>query len=239
MAPGVALAAALAGEAMWVMRRPLPTMTGIDASGWIAAPHSTARPLRVVALGDSTLTGPGLLDARHVWLRAALTELATPFEFVSMAVGGSRVADVDRQLDEAIEQRPDLVVVAVGANDALHGTPRRAFRKRFDRVVDRLADQVASVAVANIGDLGNIARVPYPLTSVLRWRAQVMCSIVESIVDDHETVDLLDVTASNHVFRDRSVFTADLFHPAEAGHAAWAEAALPGLRSAVARSQAT
>jgi len=224
---------------MWVMRRPLPTMTGIDTSGWIAAPRSRERPLRVVALGDSTLTGPGLLDARHVWLRAALAELATPFEFVSMAVGGSRVADVARRLDEAIEQRPDLVVVAVGANDALHGTPRRAFRTRFEQLVDQLAGEVPSVAVANIGDLGNIARVPYPLTSVLRWRSQVMCSVVEAVVDGYETVDLLDVTVSDHVFRDRSVFTADLFHPAEAGHAAWAAAALPGLRSAVARAHAS
>ena len=42
------------------------------------------------------------------------------------------------------------------------------------------------------------------------------------------------VTVVDDHFRDRTVFAADLFHPARAGHALWAEAALPGLSAALA-----
>lgn len=243
MAPSVALAA-LATEVLWVAHRPLPSLVGLDASGTIPTssageepPAPAARePLSIVALGDSTLTGPGLSAAAHVWVRAALAQLDHPIEFVSMAVGGSRVTDVLQQVDAAIDRQPDLVVVAVGANDAIHGTPRRMFCRRFEELVDRLADGVPTVAVANIGDLGNIARVPHPLRSLLRWRSATMRSIIESIVAEHDSVELLDVTPADQAFRDRAAFAADLFHPGPVGHAAWAEAALPGLRRAVARS---
>ena len=89
------------------------------------------------------------------------------------------------------------------------------------------------VAAANVGNLGNIARVPPPLSTVLRARSQVMRSVIEDVVRSHERAVLIDVTAADDIFRDRRVFTPDLFHPGPVGHAAWADAALPGLRRAV------
>ena len=76
--------------------------------------------MRVVALGDSTLTGPGIADPSDIWLRQALhrMELEPSIEVISLAVGGSRVADVLGQATSAIDLHPALIVVAVGANDA-------------------------------------------------------------------------------------------------------------------------
>lgn len=233
--PGLALATTLVAQVLWVAHRPLPAQLEVDASGPILPSVDPTRPLTVVALGDSTLTGPGLTAGTEVWLPAALTRLRSPIDLVSLAVGGSRVADVARRLDDALDLRPDLVVLAVGANDALHGTRRTVFRRHFTEVVARLAADVPAVAVANIGDLGNIARVPAPLRSVLRWRARTMCTIIEEVVAAHDHVELLDVTVADDVFRQRTVYTADLFHPGPLGHAAWADAALPGLQRAVLR----
>ncbi len=238
VAPGVALAAALATEVLWVAHRRLPVLAHVDASGVIAPVDgdTSSEPLRVVALGDSTLTGPGLPSGEHVWIRTALGAVGRSVDVVSLAVSGSRIADVERRVDEAIAHRPHLVVVAVGCNDVIHGTAPRQFRAAYDCMLDRLTGGVPVVAVANIGDLGNVARVPHPLKSLLRWRARAFCSIIESVAESYEQAVVLDVTGSDHVFRDRSVFTADLFHPGEAGHAAWAEAALPGLRLAIERA---
>lgn len=244
MASGIAVAttlvATLAAEVLWVARRRLPVMSHVDASGSCDPTGGAVSmaPVRVVALGDSTLTGPGLPSGDHVWIRTALTALGHPVEVTSLAVGGSRVADVAARVDEAIELRPDVVVISVGVNDVTHGTSARQFRAALDGVVGHLVTAVPAVAVANIGDLGNIARVPHPLSAVLRWRSRVFCSIIESVVAAHEPVVVLDVTSSDHVFRDRSIFAADLFHPAEPGHAAWAGAVMPGLRLAVERALA-
>ena len=149
-----------------------------------------------------------------------------------MAVSGSRIADVAERLDEAIGLDPDLVVLAVGSNDAIRATPAQRFEARLDEVLSRLLDTAPVVAVANIGDLGNVARVRPPLDTVLRLRSRALCRRVERVVASHERAALLDVAETNEAFRDPNVFAADLFHPTEAGHSIWAEAALPGLRNA-------
>ena len=52
-----------------------------------------------------------------------------------------------------------------------------------------------------------------------------------------EVAVLLDVTPSNHWFRDRSMFGPDLFHPTRAGHTKWAEVAAPHLLLALCRAE--
>jgi lysophospholipase L1-like esterase len=228
-----AIAATVVGQVVWVVRRALPTQLAPETSQ-VAAIDGEAS-LRVVALGDSTLTGPGLEHDGHIWLRQAVARLGhhRPIELVSLAVGGSRVGDVLERIPDALALQPDLVVVAVGANDALHGTPIRSVRSRLQRLLVDLLDGVPIVAVANVGNLGNIARVPKPLKSVARLRALAVCSAIEDVVASHDRAVLLDVRPADHVLRDRSIYTPDLFHPGPVGHAAWADAALVGLRRAV------
>ena len=188
-----------------------------------------------MALGDSSLTGPGLLHPEQNWLRQALGRLdgSPTIELVSLAVGGSRVADISAQLDRCIEACPHLVVLAVGANDAIHGTPTGQFSDRLRAVLVELGRSVPVVAVTNIGDLGNIARVGRPLTAVLRRRSLRLCRVVEKVVASQEHAVLIDITSSNVSFRDRSVYAADLFHPSERGHSIWADAATNDLQRAV------
>jgi lysophospholipase L1-like esterase len=233
----VAVAAAvmvggLAAEVAWTARRRLPTLAEIDVSGTVG--HGPGPPIRLVALGDSTVTAPGIADRSGVWLHQALLRLdpSPSVEVVSLAVGGSRIADVADTLDEAVALDPDLVVIAVGSNDAIHATPARRFETQLDDVLRRLLATVGIVAVANIGDLGNVARVHRPLDTVLRRRSHTLCRRVERVVAAHQGAVLLDVTTTNEAFRDPSIFAADLFHPSETGHSIWADAALPGLQLA-------
>ena len=125
-----------------------------------------------------------------------------------------------------------MIVVAVGANDALHGTPVRRFASQLDELLGRLTEAVPVVAVANLGDLGNIARARPPLTTALRLRARSICRTIEQVVARHDGVVLLDVTASDAPFRNREVFAADLFHPSEVGHSIWADVITADLRAA-------
>lgn len=228
--------ATLGAEVVWAARRRLPSLAGIDATGAVPGSDPALEPIRLVALGDSTLTGPGLTDPDQIWLRRALAglQLDRTVEVASLAVGGSRAADVRARIPQALAWKPDVVVVAVGSNDAIHGTGHRAFTATLDGILTTLLDDVRAVGVGNVGDLGNVARVPMPLSSLLRQRSIAISRRVEAVVARHERAVLLDVTASNVGFRDRGVFAEDLFHPNEAGHALWAAAAEPGLRRVLA-----
>jgi len=228
--------ATLGAEAIWTAHRRLPSLAGLDATGPVPGRAPTgSRPIRLVALGDSTLTGPGLADPDHIWLRRSLLglELEPTIDVVSLAVGGSRASNVRATVPRALAQDPDVVIVAVGSNDAIHGTSYRAFSESLDAILGALLEQVRAVGVCNVGDLGNVARVPMPLSSLLRQRSLAISRRIEAAVAVHDRAVLLDVTASNVGFRDRGVFAEDLFHPNERGHALWAEAAEPGLRTLV------
>jgi lysophospholipase L1-like esterase len=232
----LATGATLAAEFLWTAFRRLPEFSDVDASAVLGA-HLDGEPVRVVVLGDSTLTGPGLVDPADIWVRRALStlDLGRPVDLASFAVGGSRVADVRRRLDSAFETSADAAILAVGANDALHGTAARQFAADFDRLLTELLDRVPVAAVTNIGDLGNIVRIPAPLRSVARRRGRAFCRAIEEIVERHDGAVLLDVSPSNMFFCDRTLFGPDLFHPNSVGHSRWAEAVTPGLRAAFER----
>jgi hypothetical protein len=61
--------------------------------------------------------------------------------------------------------------------------------------------------------------------------AAIAATLVARAASDRAV--LLDVRPADHVLRNRSVYTPDLFHPGEIGHSAWADAAVAGLRRAV------
>lgn len=231
----------LGAELAWVVHRDLPSFEGADASGRFepaGAPPGDP-PLVVAALGDSTLTGPGLDDVRELWLWQAIEAIAPgrSVEVRSLAVGGSRAADVRRRVGSALAVRPDVAVVAVGSNDAIHGTPRRELARDLHSIARELRAAGVVVAMANVGDLGNLERVPDPLARVLRVRAQHVRAQIEAVVAQEPGVVLLDVAASDAAFRQGGVFVADRFHPNAAGHAAWARCAVDGLREAIERAE--
>ena len=232
MATGLTLTA----EVLWASRRHLPVGAEVDATGVLGA-ELDGPVVRVVVLGDSTLTGPGLSSPDDLWVRRALfaLDLGRPIELVSFAVGGSRVGDVQRRLPEALAIRADAVVLAVGSNDAIHGTSARQFELDYERLLGAVLSQVPIAAVTNVGDLGNIARFPRPLRQVVRRRGRSFCRIVDQIAARHEGAVLLDVTPANRFFKDRSLFGPDLFHPTSDGHQLWANAAMPGLMRALER----
>ena len=231
--------AVLAGQALFATRRrDLPVVVGADASGFEGDPSH--RPVRVGAAGDSTLTGPGLDDPGDIWLRQALRGLAGThecrFELRSFAVGGARMTDVVReQLDDLIAFRPDVAVVVVGTNDAIHFTPLADLRGSCERLVARVAAEVPEVLLGGVGDLANIARVQWPLAAALRRRGRAVDAVIRAVATRYGNVHYVDVSRSDDDFRrgGTALFAADLFHPNRDGHALWASVSRSALERAL------
>ncbi len=234
MSGGVALAAVLAGQAGYtVRRRDLPSVVGIDATGVEPGRVAGARVLRLAAAGDSTLTGPGLTDQSRIWVRQVARAVAEregmPIDVMSHAVGGSRVRDVVRnQLDAVLGCAPDIAVIAVGTNDALHLTPLAEVERSFQELLRRLVAEVPAVVVGGVGDLGGIERVPFPLSAAVRAQGRRVNRVIRSAVAKTDAY-YVDISTVDRSFRHGgiSLFAPDLFHPNEYGHALWAAVATP------------
>jgi lysophospholipase L1-like esterase len=243
-ARGAALAlpaAAMGGLAMQAYRAahaPLPAFADLDVSGDYG--RGCGQPLRIAVLGDSTMTGPGLDAAGDVFVARAAHRLPQPVRLESHAVGGSRVRDVvEQQLPAVLASPPQVAVVSVGANDAIHGTPTRRFGRDLDRLLMALAAARVRTVACGVIDLSVLPRVPRALRPLVAARSASIDRVQARVVRAHALV--IRAPAEPRVgphFRDRgeALFAADRFHPNADGHAVIADACYPYLAEAVSRA---
>ena len=128
-------------------RKDLPSLENQDPSGVFGDPLKPR--LRIVVLGDSSVTAPGVEPLDAAWPRQIARHLSDRFyvELLSVAVGGSKTRDViSDQLHPAIEFKPDIAFVSAGANDALRATPLSRFESEFEHIVGQLDHHVPGVA---------------------------------------------------------------------------------------------
>jgi lysophospholipase L1-like esterase len=221
----------------YVAHRPLPSFQNLNPGG-VFGPD-TMPESRIVLLGDSTMTGPGLDSCDHLWSHQIARRLATDvrIRLVSVAAGGSRVRDVlVDQLPEAQQLRPDVALVSVGANDATHGTPLGRFEADLDAVVEAFGEAGTEVVLAGVGDLGNIPRLAQPLKALASRRSRAFDRAHARVAARHGhvlKVPIAELTDAR--FRTAEVFCPDLFHPNRIGHTAWADAAYPFVAGALSR----
>ena len=244
-AAGIPFAAAaavgtVAAQFWYVAHRPLPRFTDLDPDG-VFGPEGVPE-VRLVLLGDSTVTGPGLERRDDLWSRQVARRIAgdVRIRLRSVAVGGSRVRDLlVAQLPDAQELRPDVVVVSVGGNDAMHGTRLRSFEADLDALVEAFVEAGTEVVLAGVGDLGNIPRLVHPLKALASRRSRQFDRAHARVADRHDHVAKVPVAElTDAQFRTRDVFCPDLFHPNCVGHTAWAEAAYPFVADALVRARA-
>ncbi|WP_101846181.1 GDSL-type esterase/lipase family protein [Zhihengliuella sp. ISTPL4] len=119
-----------------------------------AAPAPSRRWRRVVALGDSLTEGlcdPGPDGALRGWAdRLALLLAARGgLHYANLAIRSKRVADVcGAQVERALELRPDLVTILVGANDLVkHRTDALALAASLEVAVRRVRATGADVVL--------------------------------------------------------------------------------------------
>lgn len=228
--------ALVAGQLAYVVKRDLPSFEGFDASALVGDPALPA--LKIVTLGDSTLTGPGLDRREDIWIRQAADMLSDRYhvEVQSVGVGGSQAKDV------ALDQVPlvndvDIAIVAVGSNDALHGTSVRTTERWLQQSVEELLERAQVVILAGVGDLSDIPRLPRPLSDIARRRGTLMDAIHVRLAETSERiikVPIREVAAP--IFKETpDAFSPDLFHVNATGHRIWAETLLPYLEEAIAQ----
>src|SRR5680860_1086049 len=145
VAGALTIGAELAAAVLW----PVPQQASFDASGVIGKKNGSTA-LRVAAVGDSTLTGPGVDSAGEIWAQEVARRLAAnlerQIELRSWAVGGATAGEVvEQQLPAALDFAPHLALVSVGANDAIRGVPMRRFAASLDTIVSSLIDHGALV----------------------------------------------------------------------------------------------
>ena len=134
------LAAAAGGLAAAQASRPSPPSPAVGA------------PPVVVFLGDSLTAGFGLAaeEAFPALVAATLAGRGTPIRAINAGVSGDTTAGGLRRLDWALKSRPEVVVVALGANDGLRGQPLESIEANLNAIVEKARAAGARVLLAGM-----------------------------------------------------------------------------------------
>ena len=211
-------------------RNDLPSLQNQDPSGVFGDP--ALPPLRIVVLGDSSVTAPGVEPLDASWPRRLALHLAERYRVTleSVAVGGSKVRDVlNTQLDAAVAMNADMALISVGANDALRATRVPRYEAELHRVVERLTDRVPMVGLSGVGDLGTLDRLPTLARAIARVRGRAVDHAILRVVRRFPGVAKSRTWGGEwRAFEyDPATFAADLFHASAVGHAYFAAAMIP------------
>lgn len=129
----------------------LPVVVAIVLALLVAAPVPAAERV-VVALGDSLTAGQGVArdEAYPALLEARLRGEGYPYRVVNAGVSGDTSAGGRRRVEWVLRTKPEIVIVALGANDGLRGLPVDALRDNLEAIVTRLRASGARVLLAGM-----------------------------------------------------------------------------------------
>ena len=121
------------------------------------APPALARVPRILVFGDSLTAGFGLPagEAFPARLQARLKTLGITARVVNAGASGDTTADGLARLDWALADKPDLVILELGANDMLRGLDPRIVRDNLDAMIRTIQQSGAKVLLAGMRAVPN------------------------------------------------------------------------------------
>ena len=192
-------------------------------SAWWRAHAKQTGELLYVAIGDSAAQGIGASSPNksYVGVLADHVRLATgqTVRVVNLSVSGATVALAVRdQLPRFAKLEPDLVTVAIGANDIAAWNPTE-----FEAGIRTVFAAVPPHAL--------VADLPCFHLPHNEVKVALANGIIRGVAAEHDlTVVPLHATTKRAGFRSILTHVAkDLFHPNDRGYRSWAEAFLPAM----------
>jgi len=112
----------------------------------------TARPVKMVVLGDSLSAGLGLPAnaAFPVKLQKALEAKGIKVDMINAGVSGDTASGGRERLDWSVPEGTDAVILELGANDALRGTDPAVTRAALSDIISRLKARGIAVLVCGM-----------------------------------------------------------------------------------------
>ncbi|HEV3002398.1 MAG TPA: SGNH/GDSL hydrolase family protein [Solirubrobacteraceae bacterium] len=201
---------------------------------------------RYVAIGDSVTEGalgdpyPGYPDAGWAQMTAdALRAVRPELEFHNLGERYLTTRQIrERQLDRALELRPDLVTIVGGGNDML--TDRfdpEGVEEDLEAMVAAAAGAGATVFTCTMFNIFSAGVMNDELVALLRPRYERLNEGVRAVAARHDVV-FLDFARDPRTL-DPDLYSADLQHANRRGHALTAELIVASLAEHAARRVGT
>ena len=117
-----------------------------------ATAHAQSTPAKLAILGDSLAAGYGVKPGQSVpaRLEAALKAQGRNVTVINHGVSGDTTAGGLDRVDWMLADKPDIVMVELGANDALRGLDPAAAERNLDAIIAKLKTAGVTVWLAGM-----------------------------------------------------------------------------------------
>lgn len=104
-----------------------------------------ARSLKVLFYGDSLMSGYGLVSQEDALPAVLKTQIQPDYpdvemNFVNASVAGDTTGAALARIQNVLSQKPNIVVVGLGGNDALRGVDPEITRNNMDQILSKLKE---------------------------------------------------------------------------------------------------
>jgi acyl-CoA thioesterase-1 len=221
--------------ARWPRLRPL-LPAAVIAAGW---PACTAGEGPLLAfLGDSLTSGWRLPEgeAYPALVARALAARGRPVRVINAGVSGDTAAKALARLPDVLKHRPDVLIVALGANDGLSRDPLTGLEAALERIVLDAQAGGSRVLLVGLRLATGEAAPRVGDTAGDEERARALSGIFSRVAAAHHVPLVPDLLAG--VAGQPDLLFPDRLHPRAAGQARLAENVRPHLELLIAEMQA-
>ena len=182
--------------------------------------------LTYVVMGDSTAISQGS-EYEDGYAVSSSKHLAEKYSVsfsnvgISGATAGSVVAE---QLVSAVQRKPDLVLLGVGANDTTHFTSGTSIKASLQKIIDSLrqANPDVHIVVTRSPAMDSVTRFPWGAKQFMALRTrQVNKAFAEIIETNNLTLAPIAEKTRDAFIADPTLTAVDNFHPNARGYALW------------------
>ena len=101
----------------------------------------------ILAFGDSLTAGFGVAEKENYpsYLQVILKQKGYPHRVVNAGVSGDTTAGGVRRISWLLQQKPQIVILALGANDGLRGLPLAETEKNLRGIVEQVKAKYPNV----------------------------------------------------------------------------------------------
>jgi acyl-CoA thioesterase I len=123
-------------------------------------PASAAETIRLLLLGDSLTAGLGLTreTSYPARLETALSDRGIDARVINAGVSGDTSAGGLARIDWLLAEKPDAVIIELGANDGLRGFNPKATEENLDAIMGRIKDKGIKVMLCGMLAPPNLGR---------------------------------------------------------------------------------
>jgi acyl-CoA thioesterase-1 len=183
-------------------------------------------------LGDSTSIGQGTTYDKSIARKTAeFLAMNHTVKLTNFGISGALVKDVlTKEVARAATLKPDIVLLAIGANDITHLTKLSTIKHDLIAIIRTLQSSNPHVRIILTGvpQMGSIPRFPWPTNLIARYRTEQVNKVMKQVVTltNVEFASIAEKTGP--IFDKRpDLFAQDNFHPTGDGYAVWLPVLMP------------